>query len=129
MPAGKPPRIIELEDERNALSRSATAAEAEPCLSKHLSLVYRANALRLSSADIFRAEKRKPSSSTKTIGLQSGKVMRGRENEKFLSAALRPLPKAEVVIDRTPMVSAALLLEAESTYEKMRVAVKKFCFV
>lgn len=55
------PKMIDLDDEGNAVSRSATATEVELCAEEHRSLMYRAEARQPSSVDSFSAEKGRPS--------------------------------------------------------------------
>lgn len=69
-------RMMELDDEGNPLSRSATAAELKPLLEKHLSPLYRAKAPRSRSMDSVPPKNRKPLPSAMTAGRQSRTVMR-----------------------------------------------------
>lgn len=81
VPAGMRLKVIELDNDGNASSCSAAAAEMGPCPEKHRSVVYRAEAQRPSFADIFPAKKRTPSSLSVTAGRQSRLMMRSGENK------------------------------------------------
>lgn len=128
-PAGKRPELTELSDREEVLSRPATAAEVELCPEENQLLVYRAEAPRPSSVDSSLTKTKSPSSSMMTTRHQTGRVRRGGNTKAGVGAELGPSAKTDNVIDATPLDLEVLPLEAVSSFEVLKVAVKAYCFV
>lgn len=64
-----------------------------------------------------------------TTGRQSGKIVRSREKEEGVEAALESFAKAGAANDATLAVSAAVRSEAESAYEVLTVAISEYCLL
>lgn len=79
-PAGKGPKMVELNDTGKTLSYQKTAADVGSFPEEHRWLVYRAEAPRPSSIDSF-FEKKVSLSSIEETKRQCGKVLREPENE------------------------------------------------
>lgn len=94
-------------------------------MKEQCSLLYRADAPRPSSVDIFLAKERKPSSSLLTTARQRGTVMRSREKEKNTGAGVGPSAKAEDSTDVMLAVSDALQSKARAAYQMLKVVMEE----
>lgn len=128
-PAWKRSKVIQLDDEQNALSRSLAAFEVELCQKKHRSVVHRAEAPQSSSADSSPAKSEKPFSPMITTGRQSREVVGSESSEEGVRAEQRPLAKAEDATDATPTDSSASRLEASSTHQGLKMAMEEYYFL
>lgn len=86
--AVKRPKVVELDDYRNAVSPPATSAEARFFLEDYRPLRYRAEAPRLGNVDRSSTKKRTLSSSMMMLGRQRKKVMRGSLDEKDIKVGV-----------------------------------------
>lgn len=87
-PAGERSKVVELDEKRNALCCSATAAEAEPCPEKTRLLGYRVEVRLPSSVDSFPAKKRRPLLYMTMNEIQSREGTRGVEKDAHVEARL-----------------------------------------
>lgn len=121
------PKVIELSDERIAVSRPATAAKVELWPEELRWAVYRSQEPRPSSVDSLPAERRKPSSSVMNTGRQSREVMRCWESQAGVRARERQLAKAKDVNDAIPADSCVLWVAAGFACKMLEIAVNEYC--
>lgn len=124
----KRPKVVELDEERNAECPPATSADVGLSLEDCQPLLYRAETLLLGYVHSLFLNKRKQSSSMMTVKRQSQKVTRVSFDKERVKAAEESVGKVKDVIDVTPTASRTLRPEAYFAIQVQKIAVREYGF-